>query len=405
MRIRRTFARSGVGAFYCEDVAALQSGSSTPVTPGFQSVREIAQVLCVGLELENGRVAWGDCVGVSYGGKAGREPILDAQAARVFWSTSVAPLLQGVDVTSFRENSALANRSEFPMAIRYGLSQALLLAASSARAVPPVQVLREEFGISAPVQELALQGSCGNDRRTGAEKMIAHRLAALPHTQVDDLASQFGARGEVLLEYAQWVRQQIGKVGGGYSPTIHLDVHGAIGKVFGTSVECAQYLARLEAACAPYSLRVESAFVASEFEEQLLRMSELRREVHKQGLGVQLVIDEWANGCAQVAALVQAQAADMIHLKMPNFGGLDQTVEAALVCKTAGVGVLLGGSCIETDLSTRASVQVGLALQPDVFLVKPGMGIHEGVSIVRNEIARTLAWVNGGENGETETGP
>jgi methylaspartate ammonia-lyase len=55
------------------------------------------------------------------------------------------------------------------------------------------------------------------------------------------------------------------------------------------------------------------------------------------------------------------------------------------------VGALLGGSYAETDLSARASVHVALATQPDLLMAKPGVGVDEAISLVQNEMARTLA--------------
>ncbi|MGB9594418.1 MAG: methylaspartate ammonia-lyase, partial [Anaerolineae bacterium] len=71
-----------VGGYYCEDLAVLQSRpmpvaeryTAPGVTPGFRRVREVAEAVSVGLVLDDGRVAWGDCVAVAYSGKAGRWP-------------------------------------------------------------------------------------------------------------------------------------------------------------------------------------------------------------------------------------------------------------------------------------------------------------------------------------------
>jgi methylaspartate ammonia-lyase len=39
------------------------------------------------------------------------------------------------------------------------------------------------------------------------------------------------------------------------------------------------------------------------------------------------------------------------------------------------------------------AVHVALACQPDVIMAKPGMGVDEAISLVENEMARTLAEV------------
>ena len=50
-----------------------------------------------------------------------------------------------------------------------------------------------------------------------------------------------------------------------------------------------------------------------------------------------------------------------------------------------------GGTCNETDISAQSCVHVALAARPERLLVKPGMGFDEGLTIVKNEMTRTLA--------------
>jgi methylaspartate ammonia-lyase len=109
---------------------------------------------------------------------------------------------------------------------------------------------------------------------------------------------------------------------------------------------------------------------------------------------VQIVADEWANTLDDIRAFVEAQAADMIQIKMPDLGGVHNSVEAVLACKAGGVGAFLGGSCAETDLSARVTVHVALATQPSLMMAKPGMGVDEAMSLVQNEMTRTLAWIS-----------
>jgi methylaspartate ammonia-lyase len=66
------------------------------------------------------------------------------------------------------------------------------------------------------------------------------------------------------------------------------------------------------------------------------------------------------------------------------------------------VGAFLGGSCAENDLSARMATHVALATRPDILMAKPGMGVDEGVSLVNNEMVRTLAQIavaNGARTG------
>ncbi len=108
---------------------------------------------------------------------------------------------------------------------------------------------------------------------------------------------------------------------------------------------------------------------------------------------VKLVADEWANTLDDIRAFIAAGAVDMIQIKMPDLGSVHNSIEAVLACKAGGVGAFLGGSCAETDLSARVAVHVALATQPDMIMAKPGMGVDEGVTLVRNEMTRALAWI------------
>jgi methylaspartate ammonia-lyase len=119
-------------------------------------------------------------------------------------------------------------------------------------------------------------------------------------------------------------------------------------------------------------------------------MAELRGLLRGAGSGVELVADEWANTLADIQEFNRAGAADMIQIKTPDLGGLHHSVEAVLDCRRHGVLAHVGGSCCETDRSARACVHVALATGADQILAKPGMGVDEGLSIVGNEMARTL---------------
>jgi len=69
-RIERVVAVPAAGAYYCEDLTALQANpiplseryTAQPATAGFSAVRQVAEAVAVGLLLDDGRVAWGACV-------------------------------------------------------------------------------------------------------------------------------------------------------------------------------------------------------------------------------------------------------------------------------------------------------------------------------------------------------
>ena len=104
-----------------------------------------------------------------------------------------------------------------------------------------------------------------------------------------------------------------------------------------------------------------------------------------------IVADEWANTIEDIRAFNAAGAADVVQIKAPDLGSVGHIVDAVLDCKAHGVVAHIGGSCTETERSAQVAVHLALGSDADQLLAKPGMGVDEGLSIVRNELARTLA--------------
>ena len=448
--IVRLLAVPAVGGYYCEDLAALQSRpmpiadryAAPAVTPGFRRVREVAEAVSVGLALDDGRVAWGDCVAVAYSGKAGRWPVFRADEGVATLRTVVAPALEGRPLAQFRALAsamdgltetvvverpaeaprvgsasrlsrrdlltgrfARADEAESPgvervavtrplhTAVRYGVSQALLGAVALARGITMAEVIADEWGLPTPSEPVPIHAQSGGDRYANVDKMIARRVASLPHALVDNIPEQLGSDGSKLVQYARWVKERIQALAGAdYRPAIHLDAHGALGQIFDNNLgKVLGILYALESAVKPYPLRVECPVMLASREAQIDAMRTLRDYVRARGLRVQLVADEWANTLDDIRAFVDAQAADMIQIKMPDLGSVHNAVDAVLACKRGGVGAFLGGSCAETDLSARVSVHVALATRPDMVMAKPGMGVDEAVMLTQNEMGRALA--------------
>jgi methylaspartate ammonia-lyase len=430
-----------VGAYYYEDLAALQANptpvaeryTAAPVTPGFRRVREVAEAASVGLVLDDDSVAWGDCVAVAYSGKAGRDPVFRAEEGLATIRRTVAPALQGREVTTFRELAAEVDalvetvevvrplpqpepvpgseglsRREFlatparlwrtaqgggqekrplptervtverPLhtAIRYGVSQSLLRAVALTRGVTMAEVITEEWELPLPDAPVPIHAQSGGERRKNADKMIVRRVASLPHALVDDIPEQLGEDGAKLTRYVRWLKERIQELGDpNYRPTIHLDVHGALGQISENDLgRVLGHLYSLRTAAGPYPLRVESPVIMKSREAQIEALKTLREYVRLRKMDVQIVADEWANTLDDIRAFVEAQAADVIQIKMPDLGSVHN-------------------SCCETDLSAKVAVHVALATRPDMMMAKPGMGVDEGIMLVQNEMARTLAWI------------
>ena len=110
-------------------------------------------------------------------------------------------------------------------------------------------------------------------------------------------------------------------------------------------------------------------------------------------INVELVVDEWCNTLEDIEAFVAGESADVIHVKMPDLGGVNKTIEALLYVRAHGLRAYCGGSCNETDRSAQISAHIAMACAADQVLAKPGMGVDEGLLIVGNEMARVAALV------------
>ena len=450
--ISKVLAVPAVGAGYYEDLAALQAGyvalpqrfTAPAVTPGFGAVREVAEGVSVGLLLDTGQIAWGDCVAVSYSGSAGRDPVFRTREGLASIESVVAPSLEGRELAGFRalatevdalteaaevtrrQSSAKPARGEgvsrrdlltvparmlqaaredegptervtvtrtLHTAIRYGVSQALLGAVATARNLTMAEVIAEEWELPLPNAAVPIHAQSGSERYYNAEKMIARRVASLPHALVDDIPGQVGKEGAEMTRYLRWLSKRVASLGGeDYQPVIHLDLHGALGKLYEN--DAGRMLGQLlawETAAQPYRLRIESPVILESRRAQIETMKTLREYVRFRKMKVELVADEWANNLDDIRAFVDAGAADMIQIKMPDLGSIHNAIQAVLACKAGSVGALLGGSYAETDISARVSAHVALATQPDLLMAKPGVGVDEAISLVQNEMTRTLA--------------
>ena len=125
--------------------------------------------------------------------------------------------------------------------------------------------------------------------------------------------------------------------------------------------------------------------------EQIEQMKLLREGLKEQDINVEIVADEWCNTLEDIRDFVDEKAADMIQVKTPDLGGINNAIEAVLYCKQNGVGAYQGGTCNETDRSAQICVDIALATRPCQILAKPGMGVDEGIMITYNEMNRVLA--------------
>ena len=408
MKIKDIVCAKGMTGFYFDDQRAIKQGAQhdgfnyvgESVTPGFTAIRQPGECVSVMFVLEDGQVAYGDCAAVQYSGAGGRDPLFLAEEFIPVINESIKPLLVGQELDSFKRLANIIDTLTVAgsdklihTALRYGITQGILDAVAKAQGKLMCEVVASEYGTEVSTKEIAIFTQSGDDRYNNVDKMIIKQAAVLPHALINNVKEKLGENCELLLEYVTWLKNRIVSMSKRAEyPVLHIDVYGTIGLAFNNDVEkMANYLAQLEKAASPLKLRIEGPMDVEDRELQIEALATLTKKLHADNIKVELVADEWCNTLEDIKLFADAGAGDMIQIKTPDLGGINNIIEAVLYCKAKGVGAYQGGTCNETDRSAQVCVHLAMATSPDQILAKPGMGVDEGYMIVYNEMQRILA--------------
>ena len=410
MQILDVLYAVGRSGYFNKDLQAIRAGvrpngfsyDGEPRTPGFRRVSQPGEAISVMLVLEDGQVAFGDCVDVIFTGAAGRDPIFQAREHLDVLHTAVRDLLRHRACDTFTPLAAEVDAYyhhgiRLHTALRYGITQALLHAASLAHHCTTAEVVAREYQCTIADRPIPILGMCPTDQLKQVDKMIMKRIDLLPHGSFANLEQDVGRHGEKLLDYAGWIARRIRELGEpDYQPAIHFDVYGTLGELFAQDIESiASFLGRLQRQVEPLELFIETPIIAASRSAQIEGFRALQEALQQQGHGVKLIVDEWCNTLEDIQAFADAGVGDYLQVKTPDLGGINKTIEALLYCREKGTGLYLGGSANETEQSARLCAHIALACQVDFMMCKPGQGVDEGLLILTNEMQRTLALLRG----------
>ena len=312
------------------------------------------------------------------------------------------PVLVDAELTTFRSLAQVVDTTRdsdgglLHTSIRYGVTQALLDAVAQSSRRTMAEVVRDEYDTGIDLRPVPMFAQTGDDRYLSAEKMILKRVEVLPHGLINNVETKLGSRGELLAQYLVWLVGRIVelRLDDDYCPQLHFDTYGTIGTAFGHDLAAvADYLAELGRLAAPHQLTIEHPVDAGSRDAQIDVCTRLRDELRLRGSDVRIAVDEWCNTLADIELFVDRGAADVIHVKTPDLGGITNTIEALLLVRARGLVAYCGGTCNETDRSAQVSAHLAMACGAGQVLAKPGMGVDEGLMIVGNEMARVSAIV------------
>jgi len=408
MKIIDMICSAGKTGFFFDDQKAIKTTAKpdgntyvgAPATPGFTKVRQAGESISVMLVLEDGQIAVGDCAAVQYSGAGGRDPLFLAEEFIPIIEKEMKPLLVGKEISSFKkmaeevDHHHTADGARMHTAIRYGLSQAVLDAVAKSGHKLMAQVVADEYGLTVSDKPVPIFCQSGDDRYLNADKIILKGADVLPHALINNVHDKLGDNGEKLLDYIQWLARRIEglKPYPDYKPVMHIDVYGTLSPAFNNDFErITDYLGTLEKAARPFSLRIEGPVDMGGREAQIEALAEICRLLAAKKINVEIVADEWCNTLEDVRDFADQQAGHMIQIKTPDLGSIHNSIEAVLYCQKKEVKAYLGGTCNETELSSKACVHAAMATRPHQCLAKPGMGVDEGFMLVYNEMQRILA--------------
>lgn len=407
MKIKKVWVQPILSGFYFDDQLAIKMGASRngsffyrgkPKTKGYSSIRQPGEGISVILQLQDGQIAFGDCVAVQYSGAAERDPLFSV-SKYLNLTKKIAKKLEGEELSEFRSLAKKFDQPQIHTSIRYGISQAILEAVAKSQKMTMAEIIAKEYQLKLTPKAIPIFVQTGDERYLNAEKAIIKRADILPHGLINNI-QKFGSKGERLIEYLLWLKQKVKILAkdSRYRPIFHLDVYGMVGLVFRNEIEkIISYIRKLERTATPHLLQLENPVDLGNKIDQIKFLKKLRERLKSEKIRVKLVADEWCNTLEDLKDFAQAQAVDMIQVKMPDLGAITNSIEAILYCKKMGIGAYLGGSCNETDKSAIVSAHLALATFPDQVLAKPTMDPDAALMIMKNEIKRTLCLLKKGK--------
>ncbi|TIU96885.1 MAG: methylaspartate ammonia-lyase, partial [Mesorhizobium sp.] len=99
-----------------------------------------------------------------------------------------------------------------PLAVEYGVSQALLRAVAQLRRKTMAEVICAEFNLPLPTRRVPIYCQSGDAREINVDKMILKAVDVLPHGLINS-RQKFGDGGQTFMEFVTWVATRTRQIG------------------------------------------------------------------------------------------------------------------------------------------------------------------------------------------------
>lgn len=398
--------------------------SSVLVVPGLNEGKQ--QQVSLGLVLDGKTVVWGE-IAAALPSSSSSPP--DPDNLESILHENIIPALQGQKLDQFRRLSALVaqlrlsviqsrtlpaaidipqfsrrdlltanlekpsgSRTEqivveapLPLAVRYGVSKALLAAASQTYHLTPSQLLAHEYHLPQPDNPVPLHAELVGEQ--SAQLSLRQGVASLGlRVTSEGAAALLGTQGEKLQRFVRQLKQLMqNTLEVEHYPGIYLDLQGGLGQLHDNNVgKILGALYGLEQAAKPVRLRVADPVLLPDPVAHHTKMAEIKALLKLRGMSLQLIARVGVADAAAGQTVLAEGAADGVCVEVEQVGSLHQVVEAVLVAKERGAGVLLCGR------EPHLIAHLALATRPDLTFLYPG---RDGIAPLYNEITRTLTWL------------
>lgn len=253
----------------------------------------------------------------------------------------------------------VSRRLPLPAELRWTASIALLGAAAAAQGMTAAELAAERFSLPLPPAAPPLHQELDwGDPRPEPDGGTSSFGLTPPPGPVNKV---LGGSGERLQALVRSTAESLAQHGHQSAPTIHLSLNGSLGALFDGNVgKMLGALYGLERAAGACRLRVEDPLPLEDLGDQLAKLAELGETLRFRKMGLQLAAAAGIDSLEALTETAASKTVGAIRLPMGRLGSFPRLIEAAAICRDAGIELLLAPDA----QGSEAEAQLGALLQP-----------------------------------------